>query len=280
MRGDDHDPEDDWAPLTPEQRALLPGELDPAGGPKPEVCAAPEELLAPPPPPKPEPPPRNERGEKMLQELAERVRRVGAGDSLVAEMQRREDRNRRKRRLAAAASEQLEGQFVKGELPSEPPPEEPEFEVAPESELDPRELEVWFQELPDEEKDRLRASWEEERHRFDWTGKAARVRLVRAACYGAGMFFANSILMILLTGDPLRFLVYVPAGAIAGALGQLMGGTRFHFMAVGALAFGLVEGANLLSNPFMMYGLLFAIATMAVVGMDREMRASAGQRDG
>jgi hypothetical protein len=279
MTGHDQDADDDWAPLTPEQQALGPGELDAPGEPVAPDGLVPEELLAPPAPPKPEPPPRNERGERMLRELAERCARSGTGTSLVAELQRREDRTRRKGRQAQIANDQLQGQFVAGDLPAPPPPPEPEFEVARASDRDPREFEPWFRELPEQEQERLRASWSEERHRYDTSGKEARARIRRAAGYGAGMFFVNSILLIFLTGDPLRFLIYVPVGAVVGAVAQLAGGTRFHFMVMGMLGFGLIEGRNLLSNPFMLYGLLLSIATMGVVGMDREMRMSAGERD-
>jgi len=58
-----------------------------------------------------------------------------------------------------------------------------------------------------------------------------------------------------------------------------MGGLRFHYMAAGALGFVVVEGANVLANPIMLYGLLFAISSMALVGLDREMRVSGGERD-
>ena len=50
-------------------------------------------------------------------------------------------------------------------------------------------------------------------------------------------------------------------------------------MAAGALGFVVVEGANVLGNPIMLYGLLFAISSMALVGLDREMRMSGGERD-
>ena len=52
-----------------------------------------------------------------------------------------------------------------------------------------------------------------------------------------------------------------------------------HYMAAGALGFVVVEGANVLANPIMLYGLLFAISSMALVGLDREMRMSGGERD-
>ena len=153
------------------------------------------------------------------------------------------------------------------------------FDVGSGSEVDPRELEAWFQELPEAEQARLRAVWARQRHRFDFAGKAARTRLLRAAAFGAAMFVCNGFLMVLLNGDLWRCLLYAPVGAAAGLLGQCMGGLRFHYMAAGALGFSVVEGANVLANPIMLYGLLFAISSMALVGLDREMRMSGGERD-
>ena len=273
VTGHDEDPDGDWAPLPPERQVLQPGELD---DPRPGVV--PEELLAPPPPaPKPKPKPRNVRGERMLAELQQRVARLGRSDSLVSGLQRREQRSARAQRRADQVRPELEGQFVAGQVPGAPadePPTEPQLELARDCDVDP-----WFVQLPEHEQQRLRAAWSEERHRFDWTGRAARARLVRAAAYGAAMFTANAVLLIMLTGDPWRFLYYAPVGAIAAVAAQACGGTRFHYMVAGALGFTVVDGANLLRNPFMMYGLLLSIATMAVIGMDREMRNSAGQRD-
>ena len=38
--------------------------------------------------------------------------------------------------------------------------------------VDPRESEQWFSELPDEERERLRSKWHDERHKFDHMGKS------------------------------------------------------------------------------------------------------------
>lgn len=93
------------------------------------------------------------------------------------------------------------------------------------------------------------------------------------------MFSADALLLMLVGLAPWRVAVYAPTGAVAGLFGLCLGGERFHFMAAGALAFGVLEGGALLGNPILLYGMLFAVAAMGLVGMDREMRASAGERD-
>ena len=87
---------------------------------------------------------------------------------------------------------------VVGELPPEP---EPELEIAKQTDMDPRELEPWFLELPEAERDRLRESWSSTRHKFDGTGKAFRKRLKRSAAYGTLSFGATGLLMSFLFMD-------------------------------------------------------------------------------
>ncbi|MGC6489008.1 MAG: hypothetical protein ACON4Z_15270, partial [Planctomycetota bacterium] len=172
-----------------------------------------------------------------------------------------------------------ESQFVRRTDAATDAPSAPAFEVDPASDMDPRELSGWFRELPPVEQRRLREVWSAARRRFDGAGSAARARRLRAAGQGAAMFVANALLLVLVGLHPWRVLYYAPVGAAAGLLGLALGGERFHFMAAGALAFLLLEGAGLTANPFLLYGMLFAISTMGLVGMDREMRSAAGERD-
>jgi len=201
-------------------------------------------------------------------------------------MQLRERRSRRQRERAAAAQRDLEAQFVREPRGSQGAgcearaAAEVEVTVEVEGDLDARELEPWFRALPPVEQARLREVWAASRRRFDATGGAARSRRLRAAWQGAAVFTANALLLTLVGLSPWRAAVYAPAGAAAGLLGLAIGGERFHFMAAGALMFGLLEGAGLAANPFLLYGMLFAVASMGLVGLDREMRASAGERDG
>ena len=258
-------PHDDWAPLSAEQRTLHPGERSPGQGPTQREGQASGDGEA--------APVDDAAAQQLVRALQEKADASGPSESLVAALRRRQAREERCRaaEAAAAATAGMAADGGDARLP--------EFELGAESEVDPRELEPWFLQLPDAERARLRAVWSRQRHRFDGAGEAARTRLLRAAAFGAAMFVCNGLLMVLLTGDLWRCLLYAPVGAAAGLLGQCMGGLRFHYMAAGALGFVVVEGANVLANPIMLYGLLFAISSMALVGLDREMRVSGGERD-
>ncbi|MEZ6038649.1 MAG: hypothetical protein R3F29_14295 [Planctomycetota bacterium] len=265
---DDTDPDDDWAPLPAEQLVVRPGEV--------EAPAPPPAKMPRPAPPRPRRRPTPE-GERAFAELQQRLLAMPPSDSIVAEMQRREQREARRRDGRARAGEQLASTVVAVEQVAEAPAAL-EFDER-NSELDPRELEAWFQELPESERERLRAAWSEERHRYDWTSGAAKKRVVRGAVYGAGFFFCLGVLMLFLTGALAHVPFYVLAGGAAGAIATLCGGGRFAFAASGALAFAAIEGENLLAVPFMLYGLLLAIAGMSMIGLDGELRRSAGCRD-
>ena len=274
MARDSSAPDDDWAPLTRAQRTSHPGEqlgelaqrradaelsgLLGAGpsGPLAEASA-------------------DEEAARALAALREQIASSGTASSLTASVQDRVQRARRRQARAAAARGELSAPYPAGA----PAPASPEFEVDSAADLDERELDPWFLALPEVEQARLRAAWSSSRHRFDAAGKAARARAQRAAWQGALAFAVNALLLTLVGSAAWRVLLHAPVGACAGLLGIALGGERFHFMAAGALSFGLLEGACLLSNPFLLYGMLFAIATMGVVGMDREMRASGGERD-
>ncbi len=274
MARDSSPPDDDWAPLTRAQRTSRPGEHLGEAAPRRDdgalsglLGAAPSrplaEALA------------DEEAERALAALREEIAASGTASSLTAAVQRRIQRGRRRRARADAAREELSEPFVTGATG----PASPEFAVDDAADLDERELDPWFLALPEVEQARLRAAWSSSRHRFDAAGTAARGRAQRAAWQGASAFAVNALLLTLVGSDAWRVLLHAPVGACAGLLGIALGGERFHFMAAGALAFGLLEGACLLSNPFLLYGMLFAISTMGVVGMDREMRASGGERD-
>lgn len=250
---DEPDPRDDWSPLPAERLALRPG----------EVTGSPRRAAL-----------KTERDEALFAALRERVAAAGPGESLIADLQRHD---RRRKRRAATAEEGPERASALAR--DNGAASDGAFEVDADSEIDARELEPWFQSLPAREQGRLQAAWASERTRFSWAGTAARARLLRAAGQGAFVFVVNALILAVATHDPLRALLYAPVGAIAGVAAQLLGGQRFHFMAFGALGFGVLEGANLLTNPMMFYGMLLAVSTMALLGLDREMRMSAGERD-
>lgn len=274
---DEH--EDDWAPLTPEQLAMRPGE---AAEEQPGSTLAAEPKctpVAPLPERKVHKAP-NPRGEAMLRELQARLCRAGPSDSLIAQVQQREQRVARKQQAAHRARPQLSATCVavsgrEVELPPEPPAE---LQIEKQSDVDVRELEPWFLELPTTEQERLRAAWHAERHRFDHTGKAFRRRMQRAMLFAGMVFVVDGVFMGLFTGFAI-FLRFLLAGPLAGGLAQAIGGGRFSFALCGGLGFVAAMGSAMLSSPMVLYGLLLAAFGMAAIGMDGEMRRSAGYQD-
>ena len=269
--------EDDWAPLTPEQLAQRPWEaqapVDAAEAGFAEVAPKPTPI-APLPERAPEKP-LSACQEKMVRDLQERVAKAGPGSSLIAQVQHREMRTKRKQHAASLVAGQLAATCVVGEAPKVP---EPEFEIAKQTDIDPRELEPWFQELPEAERDRLREAWSTERHKFDHTGKAWRRRMKRAAAYGTLSFAVTGLLMSFLFMDLMVLVRCLVVGPIAGMTAQLLGGARFTYGLLGLFGFVIAIG-NGIVLPFSWYGMIFSVATMAALGMDGEMRRSAGCED-
>ena len=269
--------EDDWAPLTPEQLAQRPWEADDslvaasAGDGRVPAKPAP---VAPMPERGPEKP-LSPRAEKLVRELQERVAKAGPGDSLIAHVQHRELRTKRKQQAARKVAAQLTATCVVGELPAEP---EPVLELSHKSDLDPRELEGWFQQLPEAEQSRLRAVWHAGRHKFDHTGKAWRSRMKRAAAYGTLSFAITGLLMSFLLMDLMVLVRCLIVGPVAGMAAQLLGGERFVYDMLGLFGFVVAVGSGIML-PFSWYGMIFCVATMAALGMDGEMRRSAGCGD-
>ena len=269
--------EDDWAPLTPEQLAQRPWEaqapVDAAEAGFAEVAPKPKPI-APLPERAPEKP-LSACQEKMVRDLQERVAKAGPGNSLIAQVQRREQRGQRKQKAATRVAGQLAATCVVGEAPKAP---EPEFEIEKQTDMDPRELEPWFQELPEVERQRLRERWTAERHKFDHTGKAWRSRMKRAAAYGTMSFAVTGLLMSFLFMDLMVLVSCLIVGPFAGMVAQLLGGERFTYGLLGLVGFVAAIG-NGIMLPFAWYGMIFSIATMAALGMDGEMRRAAGCRD-
>lgn len=263
--------EDDWAPLAPEQLASRPGEQwsgapAPADAGRQVVAALPTRTAREPDP----------RAEQLLRDLQDRIARAPKSDSIVASAARRAQRQRRQQRASEAQAAALAGTFQRGSAPPDPAPV---LELDRQTDADPRELEDWFRELPEAEQQRLRATWSSERHKFDLTGRDARRRMLRAAAYSGGAFLLTGLLLVLLLGSYWQIPALACVGAVCGPLAQLAGGQRFTYMLFGALGYVVVMGAFLLRNPFLLYGAVFAISLMGAVGMDREMRLSAGCRD-
>lgn len=267
--------EDDWAPLTSEQLTQRPWEAEDAAVTRGEgrVGAAAKPVPVAPMPERGPEKTLSPRQEEVVRELQARCAKAGPGNSLITQLQHREMRAKRKYRAARKVADQLTATCVVGALPSEP---EPVLEISKKSDVDPRELEGWFQELPEAEQARLHQMWSGERHRFDDSGRIYRTRLKRASCYGAIAFFGMAVLLAGMVGGFYMVPGLAFAGAVAGAIAHVLGGSRFVYAGCGLIAYLCANGLSLTGNPYLLYGAVLAAALMGVVGMDGEMRRSAG----
>ena len=214
------------------------------------------------------------RADEMLRELQARCLAQAPSDSLVSSVQRRLDREVRKRRASVASADQLAETVAKIENPRT---EAPVDEVR--DDLDPRELEAWFLGLPRGERDRLRAKWGERRHRFDMVGKGRARRIGRAALFGAGWVTISGVLQSPMLGGLGKVPSLCVAGGVAGAAASAMGGGRYSYALAGLIAYFAVMWSVIMSMPFAFYAVMIAVYGMGAIGMDGEMRRSAGYRD-
>ncbi|MCU0864994.1 MAG: hypothetical protein MUC36_14485 [Planctomycetes bacterium] len=269
---------DDWEPLPPEQLCRHPGELGalPSAAAPAPPGAPPARPAAPPVPSPPAAP--DPAAEQALFALKQRLQQQGKGRSLIAAVQHREQRQQRQQAARGVAS--LQATLVHIEAPAapaSPPPPPPECTVDERaSDFDARELEPWFRELPDTERQRLRTVWWHERHRDDHALQGLRVRLQRAASYGAMVLGGLGLLQSLMLGGFQTVLPLAVLGAIAAVIAELGGGGRFLYAALGPVAWVAVMGPIVLVTPFAMPGVLLAAYGFGAIGMDGEMRRSAG----
>lgn len=284
--------DDDWAPLPPDQHGLHPGELVEPGkrrAPVPEP-SPPRERAPSPPPIVWDDPAADAAAERALAALKEKIAAAGPSTSLIAEVQnRRLQRQRREKGKQAAAARALQRQESDALVPPppafadavEPPKETPvvDIDTAAAADIDPRETEPWFAELPKKEQERLRTHWWHERHRHDDAGVRARRRIGRAAGHGAALFFAMAVLQSPLVGSFEKVLPLTFAGCLAAALAELAGGGRVRYAVAGTVAFLGVMGATVLAQPFALMSLMLCAYGMATLGMDGEMRKSGGFGD-
>lgn len=250
--------DEDWAPLAPERLALPPGACDETHASRP---------VMPPPASRPDP-----EAEAALRALQQRLLQTKPSASLVASVQRRE--RRLERRFAAAPRVRAVLAQALVDATDDPPAHVVVDHDA--SDLDPRELEPWFRALPTAEQERLRAKWHGQRHRHDDLGRRCRRRLARATGYGALCFALLGIAQSLLLGGFGLLPALLGVGALAGLLAEGTGGGRFRYAVAGGLGFAVVMGPVVFVEPFGLCSLLFAAYGMGLVGMDGEMRRSAG----
>ncbi|MBL8732544.1 MAG: hypothetical protein JNN13_09270 [Planctomycetes bacterium] len=290
--------EDDWAPLPPDQLLMHPGELasrvaaaSPApvplvpaatspAAPTPAGLAAPAAAASVQAPPDPE-------ALRALAALQQRLAAAPPADDFVSAVLQRERRQQQKRRramakvTAAVAAVATEGPAAvvapdaAAAIPEAPAVAPAVAAPAAPVDVDAREHEPWFLELPEPEQQRLRRTWSAKRQRFGDEGAKRRRRLQRVVVYGLCLFGFLALLQAPLMGLGL-VLPLAGAGALAAGVADLCGGGRFVFSFCGAIAFVAVQGPMVLVQPFGIMSLLIACYGLGTIGMDGEMRRSGG----
>ena len=207
--------------------------------------------------------------ERALLALQQQIAARQPSTSWVAQSLRRAARQERKEK--AANTPVLAETLVEAD---HPPAQVTIDEQA--SNLDARELEPWFKELPQGEQERLRLRWFEERNRFANSGQVWKNRLLRAFGNGALVMGALGVMQSLLLGGFDLVPKMVAAGATAATFAELCRGDRFVYALWGGLGWTVVMGPVILANPFAMPGLLMAAYGMGAIGMEGEMRRSGG----
>lgn len=261
---DDTDPDDDWAPLPAEKLVVRPGEV--------EAPAPPPAKMPRPATPRPRRRPTPE-GERAFAELQQRLLAMPPSDSIVAEMQRREQREARRRDGRARAGEQLAATVVAVDEVVEPAPEL-EFDEG-HSEVDPRELEPWFQGLPETERERLRETWAAKRDRFA-DQKQVQRRVANRRTVAALLCFAA----VFVLGSHAMWHVTFGAGIVCGIWwrhappDRMMDPIRAAVCMIGLqcvalLAFGAI-------SPTLGFDCVLLVGMTALVGFDGEIKRSGG----
>jgi hypothetical protein len=242
---------DDWAPLPPERLGERPGDVV-------EVARRPARTAA-----------DEAAAEQALAELQRRIAAAGPARSLVAAAARRRERGARCQAQAARVREDLQAMVVTGSPPA------PRFEIdAERSDLDPRELEPWFRELPSGEQQRLHDVWAQARVAAAGTGRASR-RAGRDRAIAAVVGFA----LIAWLGASRPRWVFVLAALLGGSWLAVSRPSRsldaVRMMLTLAAAFG---AAALLGVSCLVVWLdvVLAIVVGALVGFDGEARRSGG----
>lgn len=141
---------------------------------------------------------------------------------------------------------------------------------------DAREDQAWFQQLPEDERERLREEWRWQRERFDELPKKKWRDVRLAAMQGAFVFFCVALLTTMASGYGGATGWLVLAGAAAAALARAANGGRFVFAIAGALAYAAAMRGTLLQSTLLWYVWSAAAFGLGLLGLDREMRQSGG----
>jgi hypothetical protein len=220
----------------------------------------------------PEPVAEDPAADRLLQELKAKLQQKGPSHSLIAEVHRREHRDKRKRRAARRLADHAP---VQSTLTPQEVPLDIQFTVAP-PEPDAREREEWFLRLPEPERERLKRVWIQQREQVDDASPVQRSnrneRLVAALIVFAAVFGAG-------THD--HWHATLGAGICCGIWWRYLAPDRFMdpvtaigcFFTAHLLAWG-VGGGDPPQHMFMDALLLVSLA--AVVGFHGEIRRSGG----
>jgi hypothetical protein len=278
--------DDDWAPLPADDLHRRPSDPQPSPRAAATAAAAAASTATVSPPRPPLTPDEEREAERALAALRAQLAHAEPATSFVAEITHRDQKAARKARACQLA----ELAATVAAVPAAAAPERTAAVAAPAApapraaacvadDVDPREREPWFLELPAQERERLRAVWFAERHRHDDGWRARRRRLQRAFVYGGALFLVMGLLSALLLGGFQHVVPLALGGAIAALVAEACGGGRFVYAGCGGIAFAVVLGANVFLQPLCLVLILMASYGMGAIGMDGEMRRSGGFGD-
>lgn len=279
----------DWEPLPSEHLAAHPGEFVESGQPGMRAPADSwSEGPASPAEPSPAKPPRattrpsvtrrsgkplDPAAERALQRLKAKLQKARASRSLIAEVQRREEKQERRQRAGRAPQLAASGPVVV----ATPAVASLAVDYAQGHDgRDLREESPWFLDLPKGEQERLHRQWATERVRFSGVAAVRRRHLQRVIAHGALVSFVFAVLQVLLLGGFGYVPILTAAGAAAAGVAQVCRGDRFVFALAGGFAYAAVMLPVFLTNPYALTGVMLAAYGMGTVGMEEEMRRSGG----
>lgn len=257
--------DDDWAPLSPEQLTLRPGEFEPGPPPAPSP-----QVVAPLPKRAPQPP--DPRAEQLLRDLQDRIARAPKSDSIVASVDRHEQRRIRRGQMQQRATGLGDAMLRCDDVPE--PPAEVEYEAGRHG-RDEREDSEWFQRLPEQERARLHDAWADRRAQLTST-RATQRRFQNRRMMTAWLCFAG----VFLLGTHMFWPATLGGAVLCGLAWRVLGASRWSDVGVGLLSFAVANIVVMLACSRMNMGITWD-ATLLVVftwiaSFDAEMKRSGG----
>jgi hypothetical protein len=252
---------DDWDPLPDDAAAVHPGEradLAPRAAPAPPVV--------PPPPLTPE-------AAAALAALQAKLHQGQQPRSLVAAVQQREAKQRRR---AVAGKVLAACSTVHADIA--PPPLPLQYDQGADG-RDPREEEPWFAALPAPERERLHREWAADRTRFDHVAVDRFRGVRRSMAEGAFVMGMLGVLSSLLLGGFGMVPALAGGGALAAGLAKAVGAGRFGYAWAGGAVYAALMCETFFRVPLAFVGLLMAAYGMGALGASEEMRRTGGFRE-